>query len=60
MSVLLAIHLGVVLSFFLLLPYGKFVHGFYRAAALLRSAMEQEVASPRTKRHRADGKTRVR
>jgi citrate/tricarballylate utilization protein len=40
-SALLAIHLGVVLSFFLLLPYGKFAHGLYRAAALLRSAMER-------------------
>jgi citrate/tricarballylate utilization protein len=40
-SSLLAIHLGVVLSFFLLLPFGKFVHGFYRAAALLRAAMER-------------------
>ncbi len=39
-SVLLAIHFGVVLSFFLLFPYSKLVHGFYRAAALLRAAME--------------------
>lgn len=38
---LLAIHLGVVMSFFVLLPCGKFVHGFYRAAALLRAAMER-------------------
>ena len=41
MSVLLAIHLGIVLSFFLLLPYSKFIHGGYRAAALLRAAMER-------------------
>lgn len=41
MSVLLAIHFGVVLSFFLLLPYSKFIHGVYRAAALLRAAMER-------------------
>ncbi len=31
---LLALHLGSVLSFFLLLPYTKMVHGFYRLAAL--------------------------
>jgi citrate/tricarballylate utilization protein len=43
-SVLLAIHLGVVLSFFLFLPYSKFIHGGYRAAALLRAAMEQDAA----------------
>jgi citrate/tricarballylate utilization protein len=40
-SALLAIHLGVVLAFFVLMPWGKFVHGFYRAAALLRAAMER-------------------
>jgi citrate/tricarballylate utilization protein len=40
-SALLAVHLGAVLAFFLLLPFGKFVHGFYRAAALLRAAMDQ-------------------
>jgi citrate/tricarballylate utilization protein len=43
-SVLLAIHLGIVLSFFLLLPYSKFIHGGYRAAALLRAAMERGAA----------------
>ena len=40
-SALLAIHLGVVLAFFVSMPWGKFVHGFYRAAALLRAAMER-------------------
>jgi citrate/tricarballylate utilization protein len=34
MGVLLLSHLGVVLALFLTLPYGKFVHGLYRAAAL--------------------------
>jgi len=33
--VLLALHLGSVLAFFLLLPYTKMVHGFFRIAALL-------------------------
>jgi citrate/tricarballylate utilization protein len=36
MGVLLIVHLGFVLTLFLTLPYGKFVHGFYRAAALLK------------------------
>jgi citrate/tricarballylate utilization protein len=40
MGVLLRVHLGVVLGLFLTLPYGKFVHGLYRSAALLRSALE--------------------
>ncbi|HSG57514.1 MAG TPA: tricarballylate utilization 4Fe-4S protein TcuB, partial [Paracoccaceae bacterium] len=32
---LLAVHLGAVLGFFLLLPYTKMIHGFYRLAALI-------------------------
>jgi citrate/tricarballylate utilization protein len=36
MGVLLIVHLGIVLALFVTLPYGKFVHGFYRAAALLK------------------------
>lgn len=32
----LIIHLGLVLGFFLTLPYSKFVHGLYRFLALLR------------------------
>jgi citrate/tricarballylate utilization protein len=40
MGLLLRLHLGVVLGLFLTLPYGKFVHGIYRWAALLRSALE--------------------
>jgi citrate/tricarballylate utilization protein len=34
MGSLLALHLGAVLALFVTLPYGKFVHGFYRLAAL--------------------------
>jgi citrate/tricarballylate utilization protein len=34
MGRLLAVHLGAVLALFVTLPYGKFVHGFYRLAAL--------------------------
>lgn len=40
MSILLALHLGVVLGLFLTLPYSKFVHGLYRFGALLRYAIE--------------------
>jgi len=36
MGVLLAAHLGIVLALFVSLPYGKLVHGLYRAAALLK------------------------
>jgi citrate/tricarballylate utilization protein len=34
MGRLLALHLGSVLALFVTLPYGKFVHGLYRLAAL--------------------------
>jgi citrate/tricarballylate utilization protein len=41
MGPLLALHLGVVFSLFVTMPYGKFVHGIYRFAALVRYAMER-------------------
>jgi citrate/tricarballylate utilization protein len=40
MGTLLIVHLAVVLTLFITLPYGKFVHGLYRAAALIKSARE--------------------
>ncbi|MBS0123808.1 tricarballylate utilization 4Fe-4S protein TcuB [Aestuariicoccus sp. KMU-90] len=40
---LLALHLGAVLTFFLLAPYSKMAHGFYRLAALLREAQDKRV-----------------
>lgn len=40
MSVLLALHLGVVFALFLTMPYGRFVHGAYRFAALVLYARE--------------------
>jgi citrate/tricarballylate utilization protein len=41
MSSVLVIHLGVVMALFLTLPYGKFVHGVYRCAALVKYALER-------------------
>ena len=40
MGLLLAVHLGLVLAFFLVIPYSKMVHAPFRALALLRNAME--------------------
>lgn len=41
MPLMLAIHLGAVMAMFLTLPYGKFAHGIFRTAALLRFAVEK-------------------
>jgi citrate/tricarballylate utilization protein len=45
LGVTLAVHLGVVLALFLTMPYGKFVHGFHRFAALTRYAAELRTLS---------------
>ncbi|HEY3598211.1 MAG TPA: tricarballylate utilization 4Fe-4S protein TcuB [Paraburkholderia sp.] len=44
MAWLLAVHLGVVMALFATLPYGKFAHGIYRSAALLKFAIEKRQA----------------
>ncbi|MDX1485288.1 MAG: tricarballylate utilization 4Fe-4S protein TcuB [Alphaproteobacteria bacterium] len=44
MGMLLVVHLGIVMALFVTLPYGKFVHGLYRFAALKRHAREQAAA----------------
>lgn len=45
LAVLLALHLGVVMALFATLPYGKFAHGIFRSAALLRFAVEKRQPS---------------
>jgi len=44
LPVVLALHLGAVLAFFLLTPFTKMAHGFYRFAALIRDAQAKETA----------------
>jgi len=41
MALLLIAHLATVMTFFLTIPFGKFAHGFYRSAALLKFAVEE-------------------
>jgi citrate/tricarballylate utilization protein len=41
MPLLLALHLGMVMALFLTLPYGKFAHGIFRGAALLKFSIER-------------------
>ncbi|MDZ4073331.1 MAG: tricarballylate utilization 4Fe-4S protein TcuB [Hylemonella sp.] len=43
MPATLALHLGFVMALFLTLPYGKFAHGFFRSAALLKWAIEKRL-----------------
>lgn len=49
MPTALALHLGAVLGFFLLMPYTKMAHGFYRLAALIRDALREAPTSPAAK-----------
>ncbi len=45
LAVLLCLHLGAVMALFATLPYGKFGHGIFRSAALLRHAIEKRQPS---------------
>jgi len=45
-GLLLVVHLAAVMALFLVLPYGKFVHGIYRTAALVRYALEKSRPKP--------------
>jgi citrate/tricarballylate utilization protein len=46
MGLLLAVHLGFVMAFFVMLPYGKFMHGIYRYLALARHERERREPNP--------------
>jgi len=46
LALLLSVHLAGVMALFLIMPYGKFVHGIYRMAALLAWSLEKRTPSP--------------
>ena len=46
MALLLCLHLGAVMALFATLPYGKFAHGIFRTASLLRHAVEKRQPNP--------------
>ncbi|MDM0041561.1 tricarballylate utilization 4Fe-4S protein TcuB [Variovorax sp. J22G21] len=46
LALLLCLHLGAVMALFATLPYGKFAHGIFRTASLLRHAIEKRRPSP--------------
>lgn len=46
MPLSLIVHLASVMALFLLLPYSKFVHGIYRALALLHYSREKRQPNP--------------
>ena len=45
LPLLLCLHLGAVMAFFATMPYGKFAHGMYRVAALLKWQVERRQAN---------------
>ena len=59
MPILLAIHLAIVLSLFVMLPYSKFVHAGYRFIALIK--FSQDTARERHNKplHQVPQKTRT-
>ncbi|MBS0465981.1 MAG: tricarballylate utilization 4Fe-4S protein TcuB [Proteobacteria bacterium] len=46
LALLLCLHLGAVMALFATLPYGKFAHGIFRTAALLRWNTEKRRPNP--------------
>lgn len=46
LPLVLCLHLGAVMALFLTMPYGKFAHGVYRGAALLKWAIEKRRPNP--------------
>lgn len=44
MALLLIFHLATVMTFFITMPFGKFAHGFYRSASLLKFAIEERIS----------------
>jgi citrate/tricarballylate utilization protein len=48
LPIALAVHLATVMAFFLLMPYSKFAHGFFRAAALLKFSIEKRLPNRAT------------
>ena len=45
LPIALSVHLGAVMALFLTMPYGKFAHGIYRSAALLKWSIERRQPS---------------
>jgi citrate/tricarballylate utilization protein len=43
LPLLLCLHLGAVMALFATMPYGKFAHGVYRSAALLKWTIERRL-----------------
>lgn len=46
LALLLCLHLGAVMAFFATMPYGKFAHGIFRSAALVRWNTEKRRPNP--------------
>ena len=46
LPLLLCLHLGAVMALFATMPYGKFAHGIFRTASLLRHAVEKRQPNP--------------
>jgi len=45
LPIALCLHLGCVIAFFVTMPYGKFAHGIFRSAALLKWSIERRQPS---------------